>query len=112
MDKQMLNPVSPGEMLRDEFLVPMGITKCYLARCIGVSPQRIGEIVRGRRSITPDTDLRLCKFFNLSSGYWLRIQELYDTEMTRRLIEPALEKIQPYVPMAGKTRKKLTYAKA
>ena len=59
-------------------------------------PQRIGEIVAGRRSITADTDLRLCKFFGLSNGYWLRAQAAYDTEIAEDELAPVLKKIKPW----------------
>jgi addiction module HigA family antidote len=75
-----LAPVSPGEILSEEFLEPMGITKYRLAKEIGVPAQRIGDIVAGKRAITADTDLRLCRFFGLSKGYWLRAQAAWDTE--------------------------------
>ena len=65
--------VSPGEMLEEEFLKPFELTKYLLAKSIGVPAQRIGEIVAGRRSITADTDLRLCRFFGLAGGWWLRL---------------------------------------
>ncbi len=64
-----LAPISPGEMLMEEFLKPMGISKYRLAKEIGVPAQRIGEIVAGRRAITADADLRLCRFFGLSDGW-------------------------------------------
>ena len=63
-----LAPVSPGEMLDEEFLKPLGMTKYRLAKEIGVPPQRIVDIVSGKRGITADTDLRLCRFFSLSDG--------------------------------------------
>jgi antitoxin HigA-1 len=88
-------PVSPGEMLDEEFLKPLGLTKYRLAKDIGVPPQRIGEIVAGRRSITADTDLRLCKYFGLSDGWWLRGQANYDTAIARELLSKELDKIQP-----------------
>lgn len=78
--KRELDPVTPGELLQEEFLVPMGISQYRLAKEIGVPPQRISEIVAGHRAITSDTDLRLCRFFGLSNGYWLRAQAAYDTE--------------------------------
>ena len=62
-------PVTPGELLLEEFLRPMGISQYRVAKEIGVPAQRICEIVAGRRSITADTDLRLCRFFGLSDGY-------------------------------------------
>ena len=72
-------PVSPGEMLEEEFLNPLGMSKYRLAKNIGVPAQRIGDIVSGKRGITADTDLRLCRFFGLSDGWWLRLQVHYDT---------------------------------
>jgi addiction module HigA family antidote len=97
-----LSPVSPGEMLMEEFLSPMGITKYRLAKEIGVPAQRIGEIIAGRRSITADTDLRLCKFFGLSEGWWLRGQVRYDTELAKDELAPALAKIQPWTGLTGR----------
>ncbi len=76
-----LKPVTPGELLRDEFLIPMAISQYRLAKEIGVPAQRISEIVTGKRAVTADTDLRLCRFFGLSKGYWLRAQAAYDTEI-------------------------------
>lgn len=76
-----LTPVTPGELLLKEFLVPMGNSQYRLAKEIGVPAQRIGEIVAGKRSITADTDLRLCRFFGLSNGYWLRAQAAYNTDV-------------------------------
>ena len=69
-----LKPVSPGEMLADEFLKPLGMSNYRLAKEIGVPAQRIGEILAGRRGITADTDLRLCRFVGLSDGEGLRLQ--------------------------------------
>ena len=91
-----LKPVTPGELLREEFLRPMGLSQYRLAKEIGVPAQRIGEIVAGRRSITADTDLRLCRFFGLSNGYWLRAQAAYDTEVAEQSLSGALRKIKPW----------------
>lgn len=91
-----LDPVSPGELLLEEFLKPMKITKYRLAKEIDVPAQRIGEIVKGKRAITPDTDLRLCRFFGLSDGYWLRVQANYDLQLARAAIRDKLIKIQPW----------------
>lgn len=88
-----LAPVTPGELLKEEFLVPMGITQYRLAKETGIPTQRIGQIVLGRRRVTADTDRRLCRFFGLSDGYWLRAQMAYDLELERRRMEPELEKI-------------------
>lgn len=91
-----IKPVSPGELLREEFLKPMGISKYRLAKEIGVPAQRIGEIAAGKRAITADTDLRLCRFFGLSNGYWLRAQAAYDTEVVGSALADTLKKITPW----------------
>jgi addiction module HigA family antidote len=91
-----LNPVTPGELLMEEFLKPMGISQYRLAKEIGVPAQRIGDIALGKRAITADTDLRLCRFFGLSNGYWLRAQAAYDTEAAEREIGPKLARIRPW----------------
>jgi len=91
-----LKPVTPGELLLEEFLRPMGISQYRLAKETDVPPQRISEIVAGRRSITADTDLRLCKFFSLSNGYWLRAQVAYDTEVAQEELSGVLEQIRPW----------------
>jgi len=93
------SPVTPGELLREEFLKPMGITQYRLAKEIDVPAQRIGEIVAGRRTVTADTDLRLCKFFGLSNGYWLRAQAAYDTEVAERALSRKLAKIKPWTEL-------------
>ena len=74
----------------------MGISQYRLAKEIGVPAQRIGEIVAGKRTITADTDLRLCRFFGLSNGYWLRAQVAYDTEVAAEALAEVLEKIKPW----------------
>jgi addiction module HigA family antidote len=91
-----LKPVSPGEMLSEEFLKPLNMSKYRLAKEIGVPAQRIGEIIAGRRGITADTDLRLCRFFGLSDGWGLRLQADYDTQITRSALAKALAKIRPW----------------
>lgn len=91
-----LEPITPGEILLEEFLKPIGISQYRLAKEIDVPAQRISEIVLGKRSITADTDLRLCRFFGLSNGYWLRAQVAYDTEVAERTIGPLLNKIKPW----------------
>jgi addiction module HigA family antidote len=91
-----VTPVSPGEMLEEEFLKPLGMTKYRLAKEISVPPQRIGDIVSGKRSITADTDLRLCRFFSLSDGWWLRLQAQYDTKMAKDGLAEVLKNIQPW----------------
>jgi antitoxin HigA-1 len=86
-------PVSPGEMLEEEFLKPLGLTKYRLAKDIGVPPQRIGDIVAGKRAVTADTDLRLCRYFGLSDGWWLRGQASYDTAIAKDAMKAELKKI-------------------
>ena len=96
MTMRKLKPVTPGELLLEEFLLPMEISQYRLAKEIGVPAQRIGEIVAGKRAITADTDLRLCRFFDLSNGYWLRAQAAYDTEVAERALGAKLAKIKPW----------------
>ena len=91
-----LKPVTPGELLKKEFLVPMSLSQYRLAKEISVPAQRISEIVAGKRSITADTDLRLCRFFGLSNGYWLRAQAAHDTEVTEEALADTLAKIVPW----------------
>jgi antitoxin HigA-1 len=93
--KKLIAPVSPGEMLENEFLEPLGMTKYRLAKSIDVPAQRIGDIIAGKRGITADTDLRLCRFFGLTDGWWLRLQASYDTELARRSLGKVLSKIKP-----------------
>ena len=90
-----LKPVTPGELLLEEFLVPMGISQHRLAKEIGVPAQRIGEIVAGSRAITADTDLRLCRFFGLCNGYRLRAQAAFDVEVTAATLAKRLGKTTP-----------------
>lgn len=87
-------PVSPGEMLDEEFLKPLGLTKYRLAKDIGVPAQRIGEIVSGKRAVTADTDLRLCRYFGMSDGWWLRGQAAYDTAIAKEALHKELAAIQ------------------
>jgi antitoxin HigA-1 len=94
-------PISPGEMLAEEFLAPLGMSKYRLAKSIGVPAQRIGDIVAGKRAITADTDLRLCQFFGLSDGWWLRLQASYDTAVARHRLAAELRKGTPLVRSAA-----------
>lgn len=96
-----IQPVSPGELLKEEFLEPMGISQYRLAKEIEVPAQRIGAIVSGKRSITADTDLRLCKFFGLTNGYWLRAQAAYDTEIAEDELADELSHIRPWREVAN-----------
>lgn len=87
---------SPGEILLEEFLKPMGITQYRLAKEIGVPQRRIGEIVAGKRAITADTGLRLSRFFSMSEGFWLGLQADYDREMAKDALAKTLAKIKPW----------------
>jgi addiction module HigA family antidote len=99
-----LGPITPGELLLEEFLAPMGISQYRLAKEIDVPAQRISEIVAGKRTITADTDLRLCRFFGLSSGYWLRAQVAHDTEVAERELGAVLKRIRPWAGNAAEQR--------
>jgi addiction module HigA family antidote len=94
---QYLHNPHPGEILQQEFLEPLGLSQNALAQAIGVPTNRINEIIRGRRGITADTDLRLARFFKLSEGYWLRLQNTYDMMEARREIGPEIGKIKPHI---------------
>jgi antitoxin HigA-1 len=91
-----LKPVTPGELLLEEFLKPLGLSQYRVAKEISVPAQRIGDIIAGKRSISADTDLRLCRFFGLSNGYWLRAQAAHDTEVAERAMASKLAKIKPW----------------
>lgn len=88
MDKDEFAPVSPGEMLDEEFLAGYGLSQNALARAIGISPNRIAEIVHNRRRITADTALRLGLYFGNSPEFWLNLQTRYDLKMARRELSP------------------------
>ena len=80
MSPKKLAPIHPGEILLEEFLVPMGISQYRLAKDISVPPRRINEIVRGQRAITADTALRLTRYFRTTERFWLNLQTRYDLE--------------------------------
>ena len=87
-----LTPIHPGEILRIEFMEPMGITQYRLAKDLSVQPLRISEIVRGKRGITADTALRLGRYFGLSATYWMNLQALYEIEVAEDRLQDRLEK--------------------
>ncbi|MGD9109019.1 MAG: HigA family addiction module antitoxin [Gammaproteobacteria bacterium] len=93
MIKKLKN-IHPGEILLEEFLLPMDISQNKLARDIDVPPRRINEIVLGKRSITADTDLRLSRALGTSEGFWLGLQTDYDLEERRKVIVKQLKKIK------------------
>jgi len=94
MTKSM-EPIHPGEVLYEDFLVPLGVTQHRLAISISVPPRRINEIVHGKRRITADTALRLARFFGTSERFWLNLQSRYDLEIERDEIGPELDAITP-----------------
>ncbi len=94
MSKLKLKNIHPGEILLEEFLIPMGISQNKLANDIDVPPRRINEIVHGLRAITADTDLRLSRAFGTSEGFWLGLQADYDLERKRKDINQTLKKIK------------------
>lgn len=89
-------PTHPGEMLRDEFLGPLSLTQRDLADAIAVPYQRVNEIVRGRRGVTPSTALRLGKFLETSPAFWLNLQLRWDLYHARRSEARQLERIAPF----------------
>ena len=94
---ERLHVSTVGEILLEEFLLPMGISQNAVARAIGVPPRRINEIVLGKRAVTADTDLRLTRYFKLSEGFFLRLQVSYDLRMQRRALGNKLDFIKPRV---------------
>jgi len=92
MSARKLEPIHPGEILREEFLDPMGISQYRLAKDINVDPRRINAIIQGKRAITADTALRLARFFGTSERFWLNLQAQYDLEVERDELGDRLEK--------------------
>lgn len=86
----------PGEILKEEFLNEIGISQNALADALNVPRNRIHAVIKGTRDITADTDLRLCKFFQLSEGYFLRLQNAYDLMEAKRSLAVQVEAIKPY----------------
>ena len=94
-------PTHPGEMLLEEFLIPMSITQRQLADAIHVPYQRINELVNGRRGITPSTALRLAKFFGMSPDFWMNLQLRWDLYHARNDESKILTTIKPYQAKAA-----------
>ncbi len=91
MAARKLAPVHPGEILLEEFLKPMGISQYRLAKDISVPSRRINEIVLGKRGVSPDTALRLSRYFGLTERFWLNLQARYDLEIEKDLLADRLE---------------------
>ena len=92
MRREKLEPVHPGEILNEEFLIPLEISQYRLASDISVPPRRINEIVHGRRAISPDTALRLSRYFGMSAAFWMNLQMRFDLETEKDKLEDRLEK--------------------
>jgi len=88
-------PVHPGEILCEEFLVPLSLSQYQLAKEISFPPRRINEIVHGQRRISADTALRLARFFGTSERFWLNLQARYDLEIEKDRLGDTLDKIRP-----------------
>jgi addiction module HigA family antidote len=85
-------PVHPGEILMEEFLLPLGISQYRLSKDISVAPRRINEIVHGKRAISPDTALRLARYFGMTETFWSNLQVHYDLQVERDRLGSRLEK--------------------
>ncbi|MFH0813064.1 MAG: HigA family addiction module antitoxin [Pseudomonadota bacterium] len=90
-NKKLLDPIIPGEILREDFMEPLGISINQLSRDLAVPPNRISEIVNGKRAITADTALRLQRYFGVEAQFWLNLQSEYDLRMIRRKIWDDIE---------------------
>lgn len=91
-----LNPVHPGEVLKNDFMEPFGLSSNALAKAVGVTPARINEIVRGRRGISAETALRLAKYFNTDAQSWMNLQVQYELAVAKRTAATALQAIRPH----------------
>lgn len=94
-DAPIMARVHPGEMLMEDFLVPLGVSQYRLARAIGVPARRINEIVHGTRRISADTALRLSRYFGMSDGFWMNLQGHYDLELEKDRLGATLNDIEP-----------------
>ena len=92
MKSKVLTNITPGEILEEDFLKPMGLSQYRLAKDISVPPRRINEIVKGDRAITADTALRLGRYFKMSAQFWLNLQSHYDLEMAQERLGRRLER--------------------
>lgn len=93
---RLLSPIAPGEILKEEFLTPFGLSEYRLARDIRVPPRRINEIVHGTRAITADTALRLGHYFNVSARFWMNLQNRYDLDTREEDLQSDLANIQVF----------------
>ncbi|MEH6519393.1 MAG: HigA family addiction module antitoxin [Halioglobus sp.] len=96
MSSRDFPPITPGEVLQEEFLSPMGLSQYRLAKEIHVSPRRINEIVKGTRAITADTALRLSRYFGTTAQLWINLQSSYDLECAAERMAAELTTIEPH----------------
>jgi len=94
--RRVLSPIHPGEILREEFLQPLGVTQYRLAKETSVPPRRINEIVLEQRGISADTALRLARFFGTSEMFWLNLQAQYDLDIQREKLGASLAEVRPF----------------
>jgi addiction module HigA family antidote len=97
MTKEVLAAIHPGEILREEFMVPLGLSSNALAKLLGVTAARINEIAKERRGITADTALRLARYFETTPEFWMNLQKHYELETTRRAIGEKIEREVPTI---------------
>lgn len=95
MSKKLLPPVHPGEILREEYMTPLGLSANALARALGVTPARVNDIANEKRGITADTALRLARYFGTDAQSWINLQTNYDLECARQELGDALKRIHP-----------------
>ena len=88
-------PAHPGQVLREDFLKPLGMSQYALAKALAVPEVRISEIVHGKRAVTPDTALRLARYFGTSERFWLNLQSRYELEVERDRLAGTLDQIEP-----------------
>ena len=110
MPSQNMPPIHPGEVLSEEFLTPLRISQYRLAKETSVPPRRINEIVRGERSITADTALRLARYFGTSEQFWLNLQVRYDLEVARDRLGSRLQHEVRVRAAAARSRDKADHA--
>ncbi len=108
MVKNSMRPIHPGEILREEYMVPLGLSATALARVLGVTPARINDIVRERRGITADTALRLARYFGTDAQSWINLQAAYDLRVAELAAGQTIERVVK--PRQNKKRSSLTHA--
>jgi len=97
MTRKVVPPIHPGEILLEEFLLPLGVSQYRLAKDICVPARRINEIVHGKRAISADTALRLSRYFGMSDRFWINLQSRYDIEMEKDLLADRLDReVRPH----------------